>query len=71
MNVTRSDDHRDQATADLERMRWELAATRAFARPGSALTVITHNLDEITTALASRPGYVPPADPDGGFRWLG
>jgi hypothetical protein len=66
----RADDHHDHDTADLEHMRRELAATKALGRPGPALTVITSNLDAVTAALARRPDYVPPANPEVRFQWL-
>jgi hypothetical protein len=66
----RADDHQDQETAELERQRRELAATRALAAPGLALTVIEDSLESVTAALSRRPGYVPPADPEVRFQWL-
>ena len=66
----RADDHEDQETAELERQRRELAATKVCAQPGFALTMITDSLEGVTAALARRPGYVPPADPEVRFQWL-
>jgi hypothetical protein len=69
-NHVRVDDHQDQETVDLERMRRELAASKALARPGPAHTVIADTLEAITTELARRPGSVRLADPEVRFRWM-
>jgi hypothetical protein len=69
-NTVRADDHQDQETAELERIRRELAASKALAHPGPALAVITDSLEAVTVALSRRPEYVPPANPEVRFQWL-
>jgi hypothetical protein len=66
----RADDHQDQGTAGLERMRRELAAGKALGCPGPALVMIMGSVEAVTSALARGLEYVRPADPEVGFQWL-
>lgn len=69
----RADDHRDQATDDLERMQRELTASQDLPAPGSQVrAVIASNLGAVTAELNRRTASERDRrmDAEMRFRWL-